>query len=42
MRIQPENCQAEKTKTDFQNDKIEGRDSWIECFFDERSYLVNQ
>ena len=32
MRVQPENCQADKTKTDFQNDKIEGWDSKIEGF----------
>ena len=39
MRIQPENCQIDKTETDFQNDKIEGRDSLIESFFDERSRI---
>ena len=39
MIIQPENCQIDKTETDFQNDEIEGRDSLIEGFFDERSRI---
>ena len=39
MIIQPENCQIDKTETDFQNDKIKGRDSLIESFFDERSRI---
>ena len=28
MRVQPENCEADKTKPESQNDRIEGRDSW--------------
>ena len=39
MRIQPENCQTDKIETDFQNNKIEGRDSLIDGFFDERSRI---
>ena len=38
-RIQSENCQTDKIETDFQNDKIEGRDSLIQGFFDERSRI---
>ena len=41
MRVQPENDRVDKPKTDFQYDKIEGCDSWIERFSEQGGLVYN-